>query len=203
MAEDVTEMLNSSKNCSRIMDMTVTLLGQAINAILYYRRHNALMSIIKGDKTKVKDIMTENKEILREDTTNWLFGEKFDDRIMEFVKLKKKSKEFFNIMDGKSKVTNYPNKSTIIINPFVGATLPIHSEAGGRVATSTPKEIKTKIETIELVSQTFFHSSTKNSIPVLTVQDYPKVHRLVMNLFKTKIKAGIPLAGRTKYFLEN
>ena len=85
----------------------------------------------------------------------------------------------------------------------MGAPFPIHSKAGGRAATSTPKEIETKIETIELVSQTYFHSSTQNPIPVLTVQDYPKVHRLVMNLFKTKIKAGIPLAGRTKRFLEN
>lgn len=75
LKEEVTEMLNSSKDCSRIMDMTVTLLGQAINAISYYKRHNALMSIMKGDKAKVKDIMKENKEILQEDTTNLLlFG---------------------------------------------------------------------------------------------------------------------------------
>lgn len=124
MSEDVTEMLNSSKDCSRIMDMTVTLLGQAINAISYYRRRNALMSIMKGDKAKVKDIMKENKEILQEDTTNRLFGEKFDDRIMEFVKLKKKSKEFFNIMDGKSKVANYPNRSTMNHQSFRGSPLP-------------------------------------------------------------------------------
>ena len=33
------------------------------------------MSIMKGDKAKVKDIMKENKEILQEDTTNLLlFG---------------------------------------------------------------------------------------------------------------------------------
>ena len=75
LKEEVTEMLNSSKDCSRIMDMTVTLLGQAINAISYYKRRNALMSIMKGDKAKVKDIMKENKEILQEDTTSLLlFG---------------------------------------------------------------------------------------------------------------------------------
>ena len=43
---------------------------------------------------------------------------------MEFVKLKKKSKEFFNIMDGKSKVANYPNRSTMNHQSFRGSPLP-------------------------------------------------------------------------------
>ena len=85
------------------MDMTVTLLGQAFNALSYYRRRNALMTILRGDKKRVKDLMKENKDILQEDTSSRLFGEKFDEKILKFVKMKKKSEEFFNQMDDKSK----------------------------------------------------------------------------------------------------
>ena len=67
------------------------------------------MSILKGDNAKVKDIMKESKDILQEDTSSRLFGKKFDEKITEFVKLKKKSKEFFNIMDGKKKASNHCN----------------------------------------------------------------------------------------------
>ena len=101
--QEVVDMLRSAKDCARLMDMTVTMLGQAFNTISYYRRRNALSSILKGDKTKVKNMMKENKEILQEDSSNRLFGEKFDEKMVEFVKLKKKSKEFFNVMDNKPK----------------------------------------------------------------------------------------------------
>ena len=99
-------MLETSKDCSRLMDMTVTLLGQAFyNTLSYYRRRHALMTILKGDKSKAKDLMKENKDILQEDTSNRLFQEKFNEKILDFVKMKK-SKEFFDLMDGKSKNSN-------------------------------------------------------------------------------------------------
>ena len=40
-------------------------------------------------------------------------------------------------------------------------------------------------------------------MPVLSVQDYPKVQNLVKNLFPFRISPGLPLSGRVKYFLEN
>ena len=58
------------------------------------------MGII-GDKIKVKDMMSENKNIILENTSKRLFGEKFVEKITEHVKLRKKSREFFNIIENK------------------------------------------------------------------------------------------------------
>ena len=50
---------------------------------------------VSGDKSKVKNIVKENKEIFQEDTSQRLFGEKIDDKIMEVVKLKISSSLLF------------------------------------------------------------------------------------------------------------
>ena len=128
--QEVVDMLRSAKDCARLMDMTVTMLGQAFNTISYYRRRNALSSILKGDKTKVKNMMKENKEILQEDTSNRLFGEKFDEKMVEFVKLKKKSKEFFNVMDNKTKSSVNQQTRVGFNQSFRGGPLPGASGRG-------------------------------------------------------------------------
>ena len=87
----------TAKDCSRLLDMSVTMLGQAFNSISYYRRRNALMNVLGGDKAKVKDVMKENKEILEDNSSQRLFGEKFDTKIMGFVKLKKNSRNFLTL----------------------------------------------------------------------------------------------------------
>ena len=92
--EEAEQMLKIAKDCSRLMDTAVTTIGQAFNSVSYYRRRNALLSIMKGDKKKVKTMLKENKDILQENTSKRLFGEKIDEKITEFVKLKKKFKEF-------------------------------------------------------------------------------------------------------------
>ena len=130
LTDEVKDMLRSAKDCSRLMDMTVTLLGQAFNTISYYRRRNALLSILKGDKSKVKDMMKENKEILQEDTSNRLFGEKFDEKMVEFVKLKKKSREFFNVMDNKVKPSVNQQTRVGLNQSFRGGPLPGPSGRG-------------------------------------------------------------------------
>ena len=61
---------------------------------------------IMDDKKKVKYTMSENKELIQESTSKCFFGETFDEKITEHVKLKKKSKEFFNNIDKKQ-----PNNS--------------------------------------------------------------------------------------------
>ena len=50
--------------------------------------------------------MSENKDIIQENTSKRLFGEKLDEKITKHVKLKKNSREFFNIIDNKQ-----PNNS--------------------------------------------------------------------------------------------
>ena len=48
------------------MEKAVTLVGQAINSTNYYRRRNVLMNIWNNDKKKVKDILSDNKELSQE-----------------------------------------------------------------------------------------------------------------------------------------
>ena len=50
------------------------------------------MSIHKGDNAKVKEIIKESKDILQEDTSSRLFGEKFDDKITEFCEAQEEIK---------------------------------------------------------------------------------------------------------------
>ena len=47
---------------------------------------------IMGDEKKVKDMMSENKDIIQENTSKRLVGEKIDEMITEHVKRKKNSR---------------------------------------------------------------------------------------------------------------
>ena len=107
------------------------------------------MSILKGDNAKVKDIMKENKNILKEDTSSHLLGEKFDDKITEFVK--KNSKEFSNIMDRKKKESNLSTtRVTSTSSPFVGPP----PQLNWRGSRTTSQDIN--LATTKLVSQDSF-----------------------------------------------
>ena len=75
-----------------------------------------------GVKKKVKDIMSENKDLIWENTLKHLFGEKFDEKITEHVKLKRESKAFFNIIDNKqpnNSINNGKNRQPFQRNPLL------------------------------------------------------------------------------------
>lgn len=76
VTEEAVNSVKTAKDCAKLMDMSVTMLGQAFNSLTYYRRCNALSTILNGDKSKVKDILKENKKIFQEDSSQRLFGEK-------------------------------------------------------------------------------------------------------------------------------
>ena len=56
------------------MDMTITMIGQAFNSVSYYRRRNALMSLMENAK-KVKETLNENKNFFQENHSEKLFGD--------------------------------------------------------------------------------------------------------------------------------
>ena len=85
--EDVKEMLTTAKDCCHIMDISITVVGQVFNSLFYFKHRNALMGIM-GDKKKVKNMMWEDKDIIRENTSKRLFGEKLDEKITEHVSQK-------------------------------------------------------------------------------------------------------------------
>ena len=195
--EDILPSYESAKDCAKLMEMSVTTLGQAFNAVSYYRRRNALMAIMKGDKKKVKDMMTDNKEMIKNNLSERLFGEKFDEKITEHVKLKKKSREFFNILDNKN-ASNFKENQ-----PFrKGLPLPQregNSNRGRRNSFFQNNQFRSSSNRIGKSNSNF----SIYQVPVLSVQEYPKVHKLVRNLFPVRVSSGLPLAGRVKYFIRN
>ena len=48
---------------------------------------------IMGNKKQMKDMMSENKDVIQENTQQHLFGEKREEQITEYVNLKKKKKK--------------------------------------------------------------------------------------------------------------
>lgn len=75
-----------------------------------------------GDKKKSKDIMLEKEDIIQENTSKRFFGEKFDEKITEHVKLKRESKAFFNIIDNKqpnNSINNGKNRQPFQRNPLL------------------------------------------------------------------------------------
>jgi len=91
--EELQESLETANTFCDLMEKSVSVLGQAFS---YYRRRNILTSVI-GDKKKVKDILHENLDVLQESMSDKLFGERFNERIIEQIKVKKRSKEFMNV----------------------------------------------------------------------------------------------------------
>jgi len=92
--EELQESLETANTFCDLMEKSVSVLGQAFS---YYRRRNILTSVI-GDKKKVKDILHENLDVLQESMSDKLFGERFNERIIEQIKMKKRSKEFMNVL---------------------------------------------------------------------------------------------------------
>jgi len=82
--------------------MTVSTIGQAFNVLSYHRRRNVLMNIVP-DKKKVKDILSENTDVLNENYPAKLFGDKFN--VNEQLKIIKKSKEYLNVLDEERSTT--------------------------------------------------------------------------------------------------
>ena len=72
--------------------------------------------------------MSENKDIIQENTSKHLFGEKFDEKITKHVKLKKNSREFFNIIDSSQIIRSI---MATTISSFEKAPSPNRIEVGG------------------------------------------------------------------------
>ena len=70
--EDVKELFTMTKDRCHMMDMSITMIDEALSC---YRRRNALIAIM-DDKKKMKDIMSENKDIIQENASKRLFGKK-------------------------------------------------------------------------------------------------------------------------------
>ena len=75
-------------------------------------------------------MMSENKDIIQKNTLKRFFGEKFDEKITKHLKLKKKSREFSNIIDNKKQNNSIDNGNNH--QPFRRSLLPQQDGGSGR-----------------------------------------------------------------------
>lgn len=90
------------KEMCNLFEQIVSLVGQASNKTVYYRRSYILESVV-ADSKRAKEILAENEEafVKNDDTSDkgFLFGEKFEDKIAKLSKSKQKSKDVFTALN--------------------------------------------------------------------------------------------------------
>ena len=79
---------------SRTLDSVVSVVGQASQRTLYYRRHLILESLL-SDPNKAKTMLNDWKCALVDNTSKDVFGNKFEEEICRSSKIKTKSKDVF------------------------------------------------------------------------------------------------------------
>ena len=85
------EVIEGAKAASTSFEQTVTLIGQLVNHILYQRRFS-ILSAMFNDKKKAKLLLKDWKDLLV-DNENYLFGGKFEDKVVKTQKTKLKTKQ--------------------------------------------------------------------------------------------------------------
>jgi len=118
------EMREGMANASTLYEKTVTLIGQTVNNLLYQRRYNVLSGIF-NDKKRAKSMIKEHKSLIDHDDT-YLFGEKFEEKVVKTQKMKLKTKQLL-------KDNQQPSKRT----PFRGRLLSNRPRGRGRAGFNT------------------------------------------------------------------
>ena len=91
---------------SRTLDSVVSVVGQASQRTLYYRRHLILESLL-SDPNKAKTMLNDWKCALVDNTSKDVFGNKFEEEICRSSKIKPSQKMYLKVLHQ-------------AINPFTG-----------------------------------------------------------------------------------
>lgn len=118
------EIVNGMNSASTLFEKTVTLMGQSFNHLIYQRRF-AILSAVFNDKSRAKNILKDWKDLLDLDPL-YLFGEKFEEKVIKTQKAKNKTKQLLKESAG-STSRRIPNNV-----PFRGAPHPPRLARGGR-----------------------------------------------------------------------
>ena len=86
---------------SALFEQSILLLGQAFNSTSYFRRKNILETLIDG-KTKVKEILRDQSDLMNDPNNRYLFGEHFENEFSKNITAKQKSKALFTGLKPKS-----------------------------------------------------------------------------------------------------
>ena len=114
---------------SNLFEQTMLLVGQTLQSITYYRRHNILSTLI-DNPSKVKEILKSADATLDGADNIYLFGDKFQEKFLD-TNAKQKSKLLFSGLQ-RSKSSNNTSGTSYSGNPsytsynqsFRGSPLP-------------------------------------------------------------------------------
>ena len=95
--DELESTLDSQNELCNVIEMSITLLGQAFNTSSYYRRRNILSAIVH-DRKQVKEILKDNVKVFQESEDGNLFGKQFDEKVLKEMKQLKKSKEYLGLL---------------------------------------------------------------------------------------------------------
>ena len=122
---------------SALFEQSVSFLCQAFNSTSYHRRKSILETLIDG-KTKVRDILKEQSQLLNNADNKFLFGPHFESEFTKAVTAKQKSKALFtglkkNMYNPGTSTSNRSNQFSS--QPFRGSSLPRSSRGRGQLFT--------------------------------------------------------------------
>ena len=130
------------------------------------------MSLMENPK-KVKETLNENENFFQENHSEKLFGGKFDKHIVDRLKLKKRSKEFFYAVDEHSSHQLGVNEGLLKRAPYFS-----NMEVGGEATTiSSPKDKEPGVSQL-----------IQNMIPILSPETLSKIYRLVKKYISNESK---------------
>ena len=99
---------------ANLPEQTVLLNAQAYNSLVYQRRMNVLSMLIPNS-TKVKEILKEQSLKLDGIENEYLFGEKFKEKLSKITTTKQKSKTIFIGLQ-KSLTSTFPPNHQRLLN---------------------------------------------------------------------------------------
>ena len=100
---------------SNLFEQTMLFVGQTFQSITYYRRHNILSTLI-DNPSKVKEILKNADATLDGADNIYLFGDKFEEKLLKDTNAKQKSKLLFSGLQ-RSKSSNNTSGTSYSGNP--------------------------------------------------------------------------------------
>ena len=190
------EATSGHMEIATLFEQSILLIGQAFNAITYYRRLN-ILNTLTDNSIKVKKILKERSLDLDDVENPYLFGEKFEEKLIKLTSAKLKSESIFtDLQQRKPTFSLRPNYNQLFLSSPVLGNQQGRSTSGrgrgfffSRAAAARGKNLPSSVSSTE--------SGNSQSRNVLTHTSCNQ------GLFPPKEFQKFPQAGRLQYFLEN
>ena len=126
------EATSGHMEIATLFEQSIQLIGQGFNVITYHRWLNLLNTLI-DNSIKVNEILKEGSFDMDDMENPYLFGEKFEEKLIKIASAKQKSKSIFiSLQQSKPIFSSRPNYN----QPFLSGAIPGNQQgrsASGRV----------------------------------------------------------------------